>query len=139
MPVQPSAVVEILRSAERIAVVGLSPNPDRPSHSVARYLQREGYTIVPVRPDTTTPILGQPVYPDLVTAARTGAIDIVAVFRRSSALPDLVDAVITVAPRLFWTQLGVIHEESARRIEAAGIPVVMDHCLAVEHQNLLRT
>jgi predicted CoA-binding protein len=139
MPLAPSDVVEILRTSRRIAVVGLSPRPERPSHSVARYLQRAGYTVLPIRPATTQPILGEPVYPDLPAAARSGPIDIVNVFRQASALPDLVPAILAVHPRLVWMQVGVVHEEAAGRIEAAGIPVVMDHCLAVEHHNLLRS
>lgn len=138
MPVHPSAVVDTLRESKRIAVVGLSPKPERPSHSVSRYMQGAGYTIVPVRPATITPILGEPVYPDLRSAAESGPIDIVNVFRQPAALPALVEDIIAVRPKLVWLQLGVVHEESARRIEAAGIPVVMDHCLAVEHRHLLR-
>jgi predicted CoA-binding protein len=140
MPSVPESpeVVSILRDAKRIAVVGLSPKPERPSHSVSRYLQRAGYTVVPVRPATVEPILGEPVQPDLRAAARSGSIDIVNVFRQPAALPALVDDIIAVRPRLVWLQLGVVHEESARRIEAAGIPVVMDYCLAVEHNHLLR-
>jgi predicted CoA-binding protein len=138
MPVPPSAVTDTLRQARRIAVVGLSPRPERPSHSVSRYLQRAGYEIVPVRPATSTPILGQPVHPDLRSAASTGPIDIVNVFRQPAALPALVEDILAVRPRLVWLQLGVAHPESAGRIEAAGIPVVMDYCLAIEHHHLLR-
>jgi predicted CoA-binding protein len=138
MPVAPSEVVATLREAKRIAVVGLSPRPERPSHSVSRYLQKAGYTVLPVRPATIQPILGQPVHPDLRSAAATGPIDIVNVFRQPAALPALVEDIIAVKPKLVWLQLGVVHQESARRIEAAGIPVVMDYCLAVEHQHLLR-
>lgn len=138
MPVHPSTVIDTLRQARRIAVVGLSPKPERPSHSVSRYLQRAGYTVIPVRPATVEPILGEPVHPDLRSAAASGPIDIVNVFRQPAALPALVDDIIAVRPRLVWMQLGVVHEESARTIEAAGIPVVMDYCLAVEHNHLLR-
>jgi uncharacterized protein len=140
MPSVPESpeVVSTLRDAKRIAVVGLSPKPERPSHSVSSYLQRAGYTVVPVRPATSQPILGEPVHPDLRSAAASGPIDIVNVFRQPAALPALVDDIIAVRPRLVWMQLGVVHEESARRIEAAGIPVVMDYCLAVEHHSLLR-
>lgn len=138
MPVHPSTVIDTLRQARRIAVVGLSPKPERPSHSVSRYLQRAGYTVIPVRPATVEPILGEPVHPDLRSAAASGPIDIVNVFRQPAALPALVDDIIAVRPRLVWMQLGVVHEESARKIEAAGIPVVMDYCLAVEHNHLLR-
>lgn len=138
MPVHPSTVTETLRQARRIAVVGLSPRPERPSHSVARYLQQVGYTVIPVRPATVEPILGRPVHPDLRSAAASGPIDIVNVFRQPAAIPALVEDIIAVRPRLVWMQLGVVHEESAGKIEAAGIPVVMDYCLAVEHNHLLR-
>lgn len=140
MPSVPESpeVVSILRNARRIAVVGLSPRPERPSHSVSRYLQKAGYTVIPIRLATVDPILGERVYPDLPSAARAGPIDIVNVFRQPSALPGLVEDIIAVQPKLVWLQLGVVHQESARRIEAAGIPVVMDRCLAVEHNYLLR-
>lgn len=137
MPVAPADVIALLRAARRIAVVGLSPRPERPSHSVARYLQRAGYTIIPVRPGPEREILGARVYPDLPSAARSGPIDIVNIFRRSSAIPDLVDDIIAVHPRLVWMQVGVVHDAAAGRLEAEGIPVVMDHCLAVEHHSLL--
>ncbi len=137
MATSPREVIAILREAKRIAVVGLSPRPERPSYGVARYLQRAGYTIIPVRPATSQAILGETVYPDLVSAAGAGPIDIVNVFRRSAAIPSLVPDIIAVMPRLVWMQLEVIHEESARLMEARGIPVVMDYCLAVEHHSLL--
>jgi predicted CoA-binding protein len=137
MATEPDRVRDILASAKRIAVVGLSPRPERPSHSVSRYLQRAGYHIIPVRPDIEGSILGEPIVPDLASAARGGPIDIVDVFRRSEAIPDLVEPILAVRPRLVWLQVGVVHEAAARRIEAAGIPVVMDHCLAVEHHSLL--
>jgi predicted CoA-binding protein len=139
VPVDPAEVAEILRRARRIAVVGLSPKPERPSHSVARYLQQSGYTIIPVRPATSQPILGEPVYPDLRTAAESGPLDIVNIFRQPAALPAMVDDLIAVRPQLVWMQIGVVHPASATRIEAAGIPVVMDRCLAVEHQTLVRS
>lgn len=138
MPVHPSSVVDTLRESQRIAVVGLSPKPARPSYSVSRYMQGAGYTIVPVRPATVEPILGEPVHPDLRSAAESGPIDIVNVFRQPAALPALVDDIIAIRPKLVWLQLGVVHEDAAQKIEAAGIPVVMDYCLAVEHRHLLR-
>lgn len=127
----------LLREARTIAVVGLSPDPARPSHSVAAYLQRAGYRIVPVRPDGVPRILGEPVQPDLRAARAAGPIDIVNVFRRSDALPGLVDAILAAAPRLVWMQVGVVHEAAARRLADAGIPVVMDRCLAVDHHAML--
>ena len=128
-------MAEILRSARRVAVVGLSPKPERPSHGVASYLQRAGYTIIPVRP-TGREILGEPVQPDLRAAAATGPIDIVDIFRRSEYVPALLDDLLTIRPRLVWMQVGVRDDGTAERLEAAGIPVVMDRCLAVDHYSL---
>jgi predicted CoA-binding protein len=135
MPADPARVGEILRTARRIAVVGLSPKPERPSHGVAAYLQRAGYTIIPVRP-TGSVILGEPVQPSLAAAAAAGPIDIVNIFRRSEYVAALMDDVLAVRPRLVWMQLGIRDEAAARRIEAEGIAVVMDRCLAVDHHSL---
>jgi uncharacterized protein len=135
MPAAPAEIGEILRSARRIAVVGLSPKPERPSYGVASYLQRAGYTIIPVRP-TGTIILGEPVRPDLRAAAATGPIHIVNVFRRSEFVPALLSDLLAVRPRLVWMQMGIRHEPTAARLEAEGIAVVMDRCLAVDHQFL---
>ena len=135
MAVTDAELAEILRTSRRIAVVGLSPKPVRPSHGVASYLQRAGYTIIPVRP-TGTIILGEPVQPDLRAAAAGGPIDVVNVFRRSEFVPALLPDLLTVRPRLVWMQVGIRHDETARRLEAEGIAVVMDRCLAVEHQYL---
>ena len=131
-----SGVAAILRSAHRIAVVGLSDDPYRPSHSVAEYLQRVGYEIVGVHPGGGE-VLGVPRHPDLASAAATGPIDIVDIFRRSEAIPDLLPALLAVHPRLVWMQLGVEDAPTARALEAAGIAVVQDRCLAVEHRALV--
>ncbi len=130
-----SRVEEILRTSRRIAVVGLSPKPTRPSHGVASYLQRAGYTIIPVRPTATT-ILGEPVQPNLRAAVATGPIDIVNVFRRSEFVPALLEDLLLVRPRLVWMQMGIRDQPTAERLEAEGIAVVMDRCLAVDHQSL---
>ena len=135
MPPADAQLREILRTARRIAVVGLSPKPERPSYGVASYLQRVGYTIIPVRP-TATMILGEPVQRDLRAAAAAGPIDIVDVFRRSEFVPALLDDLLAVRPRLVWMQMGIRHEATAARLEAERIPVVMDRCLAVDHQFL---
>lgn len=113
-------------------MVGLSPRPERPSHGVARYLQRAGFTIIPVHPAGGT-ILGEPVYPDLIAARAAGPIDLVDVFRRSEFIPELLPAILAVRPSLVWLQQGVQHEEAGRRLEQEGIAVVMDQCLAVYH------
>ena len=136
VPPDRARVAAILRSARRIAVVGLSPKPERPSHGVASYLQRAGYTIIPVRP-TERSILGEPVQPDLKTAAvAAGPIDIVDIFRRSEFVPALLDDLLAVHPRLVWMQVGIRDDATAERLESAGIPVVMDRCLAVDHHSL---
>ena len=128
-------VADILRTARRIAVVGLSPKPERPSHGVASYLQRAGYTIIPVHPAGGV-TLGERVYPDLGSAAASGPIDIVNIFRRSEHLPALLEALLEVKPALVWMQQGIRHDDVARSLEAADITVVMDRCLAVDHQSL---
>jgi uncharacterized protein len=135
VPPDRSRVADILRSSRRIAVVGLSPKPTRPSHGVAKYLQRAGYTIIPVRP-TGREILGEPVQPDLRAAAAAGPIDIVDIFRRPEFVPALLDDLLAVRPRLVWLQVGIRDDATARRLEASGIPVVMDRCLAVDHHSL---
>jgi uncharacterized protein len=135
VPPDRSRLSEILRTARRIAVVGLSRKPERPSHGVAAYLQRAGYTIIPVHPVPGV-TLGEQVYPDLCSAAGAGPIDIVNIFRRSEHIPALLDAILEVKPALVWMQQGIRHDDVARRLEAAGIAVVMDRCLAVDHQFL---
>jgi predicted CoA-binding protein len=135
VPPDPSRVAEIVRAARRIAVVGLSPKPERPSHGVAAYLQRAGYTIIPVHPAGGV-TLGERVHPDLRSAATAGPIDIVNIFRRSEYIPGLLDAMLEVKPALVWMQQGIRHKEVARKLEEAGIAVVMDRCLAVDHQFL---
>lgn len=136
MPADREKLAELIRSARRIAVVGLSRKSERPSHRVAAYLQRAGYTIVPVNPAGGV-TLGEPVYPDLRSAAAAaGPIDIVDIFRRSEHIPALLDPLLEVRPKLVWMQMGIRNDEVARRLEAAGIAVVMDRCLAVDHQFL---
>jgi predicted CoA-binding protein len=136
VPPDRATLAQVVRNARRIAVVGLSPKPGRPSHSVAAYLQRAGYRIIPVHPAGGV-TLGEPVYPDLRSAAAAaGPLDIVNVFRRSEHVPALLDALLEVKPQLVWLQQGIRHDGVARSLEAAGIAVVMDRCLAVDHQFL---
>src|SRR2546423_3374388 len=125
----------LLRKARTIAVVGLSPKPIRPSHSVARYLQKAGYRIVPVNPGHRE-ILGEQAYPTLAAAAQDHAIDVVNVFRRSELAGAVVDEAIPLHPQLIWLQLGIVDSAAAARAGAAGIPFVMDLCLAIEHRHL---
>ena len=136
MPPDRTRLAELVRNARRIAVVGLSRKPDRPSHGVAAYLQRAGYTIIPVHPAGGV-TLGEPVHPDLRSAAAAaGPIDIVNIFRRSEHVPALLEQLLEVQPQLVWMQVGIRHPEVARKLEEAGIAVVMDRCLAVDHQFL---
>lgn len=131
----PDALRDLLRAARTVAVVGLSPKVDRPSHRVARYLQRVGYRVVPVNPHHHV-VLGERCYPSLAAAARDHRIDVVDVFRRSAYAGTVVDEAIPLAPQLIWLQQGVVDEAAAARATAAGIPCVMDRCLAVDHQQL---
>src|SRR5260370_1286123 len=121
------------RAAKRIAVVGLSPKPWRPSHQVADYLRRAGYRIVPANPGHDT-LLGERSYPGLRAAAAEHAIDVVDVFRRSELLGPIVDEAIAIRPRLIWLQLAVVDETAPARAATAGIPLVMDRCLMGDHQ-----
>ncbi|MFN2572745.1 MAG: CoA-binding protein [Gemmatimonadales bacterium] len=125
----------LLQQARTIAVVGLSPKPIRPSHSVSRYLQQAGYRVIPVNPGHDE-ILGERSYPTLTDAAHDHAIDIVDVFRRSEHVGAIVDEAIATRPQLIWLQLGVEDQAAAQRADAAGIPIVMDRCLAIEHRHL---
>jgi len=128
----PGEIRTALESARTIAVVGCSPNPDRPSNAIARYLMEQGYRVVPVNPGHRV-ILGEPSYRSLTDIPREVEIDIVDVFRRSDQVAAAADAAIARGVGFFFMQQGVIDRESARRLEAAGIPVAMDRCILVEH------
>lgn len=123
----------ILRTARTVAVVGLSPNPERPSHRVARYLQGQGYRIVPVNP-TVESVLGERSYPSLAEIPEP--VDVVDVFRRSEEVPPLVEEAIRIRAKAVWMQEGVVHEEAAAKARAAGLAVVMDRCMLKEHSRL---
>ena len=126
---------EIFSAARTIAIVGCSPKIERPSHGVARYLQARGYRIVPVNPGASE-ILGERCYPSLSAAAREHTIDIVDVFRRSELAGVVVDEALPLRPRLIILQLGVVDAAAYERADAAGVPFLMDHCLAIEHRRL---
>jgi len=128
----PGQIRTALERALSIAVVGCSPNPARPSHVIARYLMEQGYRVVPVNPGHRT-ILGQTCYRSLTEIPREVQIDIVNVFRRSDQVAPIADAAIARGVGFFFMQQGVVDGDSARRLEAAGIPVAMDRCILVEH------
>lgn len=119
-------ILALLKRCKRIAVVGLSPRPNRPSHGVARALQTYGYTIVPVRPAVES-VLGEPAFPDLY--AVPGQVDLVDVFRAPQYVDAIVDACIELHIPAIWLQDGVINEPAALRAQAAGMTVVMDRCI----------
>ena len=126
----PDVVEKILTSARTIAVVGLSPDPRRPSHGVARYLQRAGYRIIPVNPHVDQ-VLGERAYPDLRQLPEP--VDVVDVFRRSEFVGPIVDDAIAIKARAVWLQDGVVDAAAAGRARAAGLDVVMDDCMMRRH------
>ncbi len=128
-------ITEVLRRAKTIAVVGLSDNPLRPSHGVAAYLQTEGYRIVPVNPQIQS-ALGEKAYPSLLDVP--GKIDIVNIFRRPEFVEEVVDQAIQLGVPAVWMQEDVIHEKAAQKARAAGIFVVMDRCILLEHRARFR-
>lgn len=125
----------ILTRARTIAVVGLSDKPERDSHEVARYLQRQGYRIVPVNP-MLSEVLGEKSYPSLAAIPAGTPIDIVDVFRRSEQVPPVVDEAIARGAKVVWMQLGVEHADAAARARAAGATVVENQCIMVQHRSL---
>jgi uncharacterized protein len=133
---EPSVIREILEQARTIAVVGLTNREGRASLGVARFMQSQGYRIVPVNPLIES-ALGEKAYPDLDAAAAAlaregGKIDLVDVFRAPEHVPAIVADVIRLRIPRLWLQEGVIHAEAAARAEAAGVQVVMDHCILKE-------
>lgn len=124
----------LLTGAKTIAVVGLSEDPSRDSHRIAAYLQEQGYRVIPVNPKVGE-VLGEKAYPDL--ASVPVPIDIVDVFRRVDAIPAIVDEAIAAGAKAVWMQLGLAHNASAEKARAAGLSVVMNKCIMVEHRHLL--
>jgi uncharacterized protein len=131
----PQEICRALRSIHTIAVVGLSPNPARPSHGVARAMQAHGYQIVPVRP-LVKEVLGEPAYTDLANIPF--AVDMVDVFRAPEFIPDIVESCIKLGVPRLWLQEGVIHEDAAQRAKDAGIWVVMNRCMWQDYSQLCR-
>ena len=124
-------IAELLRSARTIAMVGASDRPDRPSNRVMKFLQGQGYRVIPVNPQITGEhVHGEYVWRELAQIGEQ--IDIVDIFRRPTAAGEAVDDAIAVGAKAVWMQLGVINEEAAQRAEAAGLKVVMDRCPAIE-------
>ena len=126
----------LLRRARAVAVLGLSDSPDRPSHNIARALQKFGYRIVPVNP-AAAEILGEKSWPDLESALRgAGPIDVVQVFRRPEHVAGIVDEAIRLKVPALWFQEGVIDEQAAAKARAAGIFTVMNRCMFRDRSTL---
>jgi len=124
-------IADILKNAKTIAVVGLSSNPRRPSHEVAAYLQTAGYKIIPVNPNETE-VLGQKAYARLEDMPE--AVDVVDVFRRAEQVPAVAESAIAIGAKVLWMQQGIMHAEAAERARTAGLVVVEDACMLVEHK-----
>ncbi len=133
--VQSDPIFDVLQRARTIAVVGLSDNPLRPSHGVAAYLQTQGYRIIPVNPQIQT-ALGEKAYPSLLEVPEK--IDIVDIFRRPEFVEEIVDEAIQLKVPAVWMQEEVIHEKAAQKARRAGIFVVMDRCILMEHRARFR-
>ena len=129
-------LTHILQHCRTIAVVGLSPRPDRDSFEVAAYLQAHGYRVIPVNPNATE-VLGEKAYATLREAARHEPIDLVDCFRNSPDIPPIVDDAIAIGAKAVWMQLAIRHPAAAAKAEAAGLLVVQDRCIKIDHRALL--
>ena len=126
----------ILSHCRTIAVVGLSDQPHRASFDVARYMQAQGYRIIPVNPNVTE-VLGEMAYASLHEAAQHERIDLVNCFRNSEDIPPIVDDALAIGAKAVWMQLGITHAVAAAKAEAAGLLVVQDHCIKIDHRVLM--
>jgi len=129
------AVLELLQKYQTIAVVGLSSNPMRPSYAVTEYMQAAGYRIIPVNPNETE-VLGEKSYARLEDVPEK--IEIVNVFRRAEEVPPVVESAIRVAAKVIWMQLGIENDEAAEKARSAGLVVIEDACILVEHRRRTR-
>ena len=130
-------VDHILETCQTIAVVGLSSRPDRAGYYVPAYLQDHGYRIIPVNPHLESPALGEEVYAELSEIPEP--VDLVLLFRRSEAVPPFVDQAIEIGAQAVWMQQGIVNVEAAQKAQVAGLEVVMNACMLVEHQRWKRT
>ena len=126
---------DLLQHSRTIAVVGLSPDESRDSHRISRYMQAQGYRIIPINPRANQ-ILGETAYPDLQAAAAQHRIDLVNCFRRSEDIPPLTREAAAIRARGLWMQLGIEHEAAAEWARAHGLDVVQNCCIKVEHARL---
>lgn len=129
---QTENIRQILRSYRCVAVVGLSPKPHRDSFEVAHYLQAHGWRIIPINPNADE-ILGEKAYPSLLEAARHERIELINVFRNSADVPPVIDEAIAIGAKAVWLQLGIEHAAAAEKARAAGLQVVQNRCLMIDH------
>jgi uncharacterized protein len=130
---EPTVINRVVTGARSVAVIGVSPDPSRPSHGVAAYLHRSGLRVYPVNPEITE-LFGLTAYPSLADVPEP--VDIVDVFRRPRFVRAIAEQAVAARAGALWLQLGVIDETAAALAEAGGLDVVMDRCLAVEHRRL---
>jgi predicted CoA-binding protein len=129
--IEAEQITELLKTAKTIAVVGLTDSPLRPSYGVTQYMQSQGYRIIPVNPNISE-WEGEKAYSSLLDVPEK--VDIVNIFRRPDAVPEVVEQAIQIKAPAIWMQEGVVHEEAAERARQAGILVVMDLCILKEHR-----
>ena len=127
----PQVVERILSQTRNIAVVGLSSDPGKAGNYVPAYMQQQGYRIIPVNPNLEE-ALGEKAYPDLPSVPEP--VDLVLLFRRSEAVPPFVDQAIEIGAKAVWMQQGIIHMEAGDKAQNAGLDVVMNDCIMVEHR-----
>jgi uncharacterized protein len=130
-------ILHILKTCKTIAVVGLSPKAHRDSYEVAEYMQSQGYRIIPINPvaaASNTPILGEKVYAGLLEAAKFEKIDLVDCFRNSADIPPIASEAVHIKAQVLWMQLGIENESAKAEAAAAGLAVVQNHCLLIEHK-----
>ena len=132
-------ILHILKTCKTIAVVGLSPKVHRDSYEVSEYMQSQGYRIIPINPvaaASNTPILGEKVYATLVEAAKVEKIDMVDCFRNSADIPPIATEAVQIKARVLWMQLGIDNAVAKSEAEAAGLAVVENRCLLIDHRRL---
>jgi uncharacterized protein len=129
-------IKQVLEKYKKIAVIGLSPRPNRPSFGVTQYMMSQGYETVGVRPGGLKDIMGRPVYEALKDVP--GPLEIVDVFRANEFIPDVVDEVIAAGAKVLWLQLGVTHPAAEKKARDHGVTVISDRCILVEHRRLIR-
>jgi predicted CoA-binding protein len=131
-----ATIRQILSTCKTIAVVGLSPKPHRASFDVSRYMQAHGWRIIPVNPAAVAngaTILGEKVYATLTEAAQHEKIELVNVFRNAEDVPPVVDEAIVIGALAVWLQLGIVNDRALEKAQAAGLRVIQDKCLKIEH------